>query len=191
MEHSFTVDTVQFDLTIPRDARNGRDTIKQISTIKIIGNRNKKPVYRPCGCRPHGVRRPFACRFDQAQTSVHNFLVVGLHLGPRLRHSSCSSVAVAEARQVMHHYIAAFNVDDFETIGTSWHTPGWLSTSESTNSLKDREGVNPSPPGPSGDDGAESNFLSVEACRIGRGRSASTLRASSVLASRARDSNWH
>ena len=37
MEHSFTVDTVQFDLTIPRDARNGRDTIKQISTIKIIG----------------------------------------------------------------------------------------------------------------------------------------------------------
>ena len=45
MEHSFTVDTVQFDLTIPRDARNGRDTIKQISTIKIIGIRRSESPY--------------------------------------------------------------------------------------------------------------------------------------------------
>ena len=49
--------------------------------------------------------------------------------------------AVKEVRQVMQHYLAAFNVDDLETIGTSWHTPGWLSTSESMTPLKDREEV--------------------------------------------------
>ena len=41
----------------------------------------------------------------------------------------------------MQRYLAAFNVDDFETIGISWHTPGWLSTSESMTPLKDREEV--------------------------------------------------
>ena len=56
-------------------------------------------------------------------------------------HSPSDAVAVSEVKQVMHRYIAAFNADDFETIGTSWHTPGWLSTSESMNFLKDREGV--------------------------------------------------
>ena len=56
-------------------------------------------------------------------------------------HSPSDAVAASEVKQVMHRYIAAFNADDFETIGTSWHTPGWLSTSESMNFLKDREGV--------------------------------------------------
>ena len=56
-------------------------------------------------------------------------------------HSSPDPVAVSEVRQVMRRYLAAFNVDDFETIGASWHTPGWLSTSESRNPLKDREEV--------------------------------------------------
>ena len=56
-------------------------------------------------------------------------------------HSAPNAVAVSEVMQVMHRYLAAFNVDDFETIGTSWHTPGWLSTSESMNPLKDREEV--------------------------------------------------
>ena len=41
----------------------------------------------------------------------------------------------------MRRYLAAFNADDLEVIGVSWHTPGWLSTSESMTLLKDREGV--------------------------------------------------
>ena len=56
-------------------------------------------------------------------------------------HSPADPIAVSEVKQVMHRYLAAFNADDFETIGTSWHTPGWLSTSESINLLKDREAV--------------------------------------------------
>ena len=50
-------------------------------------------------------------------------------------------VAVSEVKQVMRRYLAAFNVDDFEAIGASWHTPGWLSTSESMHLLGDREAV--------------------------------------------------
>ncbi len=69
-----------------------------------------------------------ACSWGQGCSTVHV-------------HSSPDAVTVSEVRQVMHRYIAAFNVDDFETIGTSWHTPGWLSTSESMNPLKDREEV--------------------------------------------------
>ena len=69
-----------------------------------------------------------ACIWNQGCATVHV-------------HSSPDAVAVSEVRQAMHRYIAAFNVDDFETIGTSWHTPGWLSTSESMNPLQDREGV--------------------------------------------------
>ena len=56
-------------------------------------------------------------------------------------HVSPDPAAVSEVRQVMHRYLAAFNVDDFETIGASWHAPGWLSTSESRRPLKDREEV--------------------------------------------------
>mgnify|MGYP001161197598 FL=1 len=56
-------------------------------------------------------------------------------------HRSPDPAAVSEVRQVMHRYLAAFNVDDFETIGASWHAPGWLSTSESRRPLKDREEV--------------------------------------------------
>ena len=52
-----------------------------------------------------------------------------------------SSGDVKEVKQLMHRYLAAFNVDDFETIGACWHTPGWLSTSESLNDLNDREEV--------------------------------------------------
>ena len=57
------------------------------------------------------------------------------------RYSPPDSGAVKEVRQTMQRYLAAFNVDDFETIGASWHTPGWLSTNESLNDLKDREEV--------------------------------------------------
>lgn len=56
-------------------------------------------------------------------------------------HVSPDPAAVSEVRQVMHRYLAAFNVDDFETIGASWHTPGWLSTSDSRHPLKNREEV--------------------------------------------------
>ena len=56
-------------------------------------------------------------------------------------HVSPAPAAVSEVRQVMHRYLAAFNVDDFETIGASWHAPGWLSTSDSRHPLKNREEV--------------------------------------------------
>lgn len=56
-------------------------------------------------------------------------------------HVSPAPAAVSEVRQVMHRYLAAFNIDDFETIGASWHTPGWLSTSDSRHPLKNREEV--------------------------------------------------
>ena len=69
-----------------------------------------------------------ACIWGQGCSTVHV-------------HSSPDSVAVSEVRQVMRRYLAAFNIDDVETIGASWHTPGWLSTSESMNPLKDREEV--------------------------------------------------
>jgi len=68
------------------------------------------------------------CIWGQGCTTVH------VHAPP-------DAAAVSEVKRVMHRYIAAFNADDFETIGVSWHTPGWLSTSESMNPLKDREGV--------------------------------------------------
>ena len=69
-----------------------------------------------------------ACIWGQGCSAVH------VHVSP-------DPTAVSEVRQVMHRYLAAFNVDDFETIGASWHTPGWLSTSESRRPLKDREEV--------------------------------------------------
>ena len=69
-----------------------------------------------------------ACIWGQGCSTVHV-------------HASPDPVAVSEVRQVMRRYLAAFNVDDFETIGACWHTPGWLSTSESLNDLNDREEV--------------------------------------------------
>jgi len=86
---------------------------------------------------PPGLTRPglmcttlllLACIWGQGCSAVH------VHVSP-------DPTAVSEVRQVMHRYLAAFNADDFETIGASWHTPGWLSTSESRRPLKDREEV--------------------------------------------------
>ena len=89
------------------------------------------------GRQPRGLTLPrlmyatlllLACGWSQGCSTVH------VHVPPE-------PAAVSEVRQVMHHYLAAFNVDDFETIGASWHAPGWLSTSDSRHPLKDREEV--------------------------------------------------
>ena len=69
-----------------------------------------------------------ACIWGQGCSTVHV-------------HASPDPAAVSEVRQAMRRYLAAFNADDFETIGAAWHAPGWLSTSESRNPLKDREEV--------------------------------------------------
>ncbi len=37
------------------------------------------------------------------------------------------SADARDCRVVMHRYFNAFNVDDFETMGDSWHVPGWAS----------------------------------------------------------------
>ena len=90
-------------------------------------------------------KQDIQARFNRLKSACTALLLLACIWSPGCAavhvHSPSDAVVVGEVKQVMHRYLAAFNADDFEVIGTSWHTPGWLSTSDSMNLLRDREAV--------------------------------------------------